>query len=294
LPFALAAVIYLAFITVYTIHSAHKLKINLLFGLSMISKRQRVILALLLVLLSALWIERYAVNIVRYHTPVPDCSQVLSVQSCSAYGPWIRDYTLSQQKVHSSHGLPYYFVHEWLYGMWFRLFFMVDGPEFQFQTRGPLTIPARSAIVFGAASFVLIAAYARRLWSKYGSSLFVPIGICLFYVVILLLDGFEAYHRTGDPVAINGRYLLPILPLFMGLAVLAWNELIKARYQLKYAAALLAVVCMIWGGGLLTFILRSDDSWYWKNSVVRHSNYTIRHTLGPIVPGYTMPTQYLR
>jgi hypothetical protein len=137
-------------------------------------------------------------------------------------------------------------------------------------------------------------AYARRLWSKYGTALFAPVGIGLFYVLVLLLDGFESYHRTGHPVAINGRYLLPILPLMMGVSVLAWNELLRTQYQLKYAAALVAVACMVWGGGLLTFILRSDDSWYWKNSTVRHSNYTIRHTLGPVVPGYTIPTQYLR
>jgi hypothetical protein len=51
---------------------------------------------------------------------------------------------------------------------------------------------------------------------------------------------------------------------------------------------------MIWGGGVLTFVLRSNDYWYWNSSAVRSLNYNVRSKIGPITPGYSSPVEFLR
>ncbi len=255
---------------------------------------RKVLYALVLLVAFSLCVERYGVNLARYHTPVPDCSAVLSVRQCSAYGPWIRDHTLQQNKVDDGDNAVD-FAQEWLYGMWLRLFFAVDGPATDFQTHGPFIIPALSAIVGAVFGFGLIMRYGRRLFSIYNAPVLCLLaGVTIFYVLILILDGYEAYLRTGQPVAINGRYLLPVLLPALLFSLLAAGQLLKNRPALKLSAASLMVACLLYGGGALTYILRSNDSWYWPNHSVQAANHAVQHLLGPITPGYNRPSEFLR
>jgi len=248
------------------------------------------------VLTAGLFLQRYSVNLLRYHSPVPDCSKVLTVKQCSQYGPWIRNYDDKLIKVDNDlvpGSLPT-FAADWLYGMWLRTFFAVGGLNTDFETRGPLLIPGLSAIVFTVIGGLAVLAGARRLWRKYNSPvLWLFAAVTVIYVSALWLDDYQAFLQTSQPVAINGRYLLPVfLPVFL-IAALAVKELIGRRQNLRLAAASVAVVCMLWGGGALTFVLRSNDSWYWPSPVVRTANHAVKHVLGPIMPGYKQPTLFL-
>lgn len=293
LPFFVAIGIFLLIVFAKVFKSFRKLLLTLGFGLTLMTRTKRMVLLLLLVVSAALFLQRYGVNLIRYHTPLPDCSRVLSVRECSDYGPWDRDYLLASQKT-SGHNSPFAYLGQWSYGMWLRLFFTVDGPPTQYQTRGPLFLPAIGAIVFAILSLLLFIRHAPYLWNKYRLILGAPALMAFLYVLSLWLDGYAAYARTGQPVAINGRYLLPILPLLFALAVLVWRHALAGRHVLKGVVATLAVLCMIWGGGALTFILRSSNSWYWPNATMRTVNVDIRNAVGPAVPGYYNPTLYLR
>ncbi|MDB5175956.1 MAG: hypothetical protein JWM81_814 [Candidatus Saccharibacteria bacterium] len=291
LPIFVAVVIYLAVSLLRTFgFKASIVRLRDDFLKARASKRLWLLLAGFLVLL-LLSFERYGVNIIRYHTPVPDCGQVLTVQQCSAYGPWIRDYNLAAQNTASPN--PANYLKEWLYGMWFRSFFAVDGPSTQFQTRGPLFVPAVSAIIF-----VLIAAVAavrarRWLWQESGPAvrLFVLVTAC--YIGVLFLQQYKLYSDTGQPVAINGRYLLPLLPLVVLVCALAVQQAVSSR-RLKVGLAIATIACFAYGGGALTYILRSNDTWYWDNGAVRTANHAVQRVIGPVVPGNYTPTAFLR
>ena len=265
---------------------------GLVAGWQQLGGRLRIGLITALVVSSGLFIQRYGVNIVVYHTPVPDCSKALSVEQCREYGPWIRDYYLKLANTGGSHS-PLVFSADWLYGMWLRTFFSVDGPATYFQTRGPLLIPGVGAIVFAAAGFIAVIVGARRLLKQYNATVIWLLTATTFsYVLALWLDEYQAFLRTSQPVAINGRYLLPVLlPVFVIVAI-AFSELVSAR-RLKVLMASIAVICLLWGGGAQTYILRSNDSWYWPSPVVRTANHAVQHVLGPITPGYKHPTQFL-
>ena len=250
-------------------------------------------LAVSLVLAAGLFSERYVVNLVKYHNPVPDCSKVLSIKACSAYGPWIRDYNYELNNTDEEHN-PLVFNDDWLYGMWLRTFFAVDGPGTHYQTRGPLPVPGISAIVFGTAALGAGIITCRRLFKTYNASLlWLLVSISAAYLVALWLDNYRAYLQTGQPVAINGRYLLPVLLPLMLIGALAIADLLKRRPGAKLAVAALAIVCLAWGGGAMTYILRSNDAWYWPNQTVRDMNRFVRRAAGPLTPGYNKPGEFL-
>lgn len=248
-------------------------------------------LALLMLILC---FERYGINTIRYGTPIPDCGKVMSYNECKEFGPWIRDHDLALKKNYDANMPWRYFYHDWLYGIWFRLFFAVDGPTNSFQTKGPLTVPAYVFIGFCAVSLLSAIIFIKTLAKKYGYKVGVPFTISMFYAAILWANGFGSFVKTGKPVAINGRYLLPVILPILVVGLIALTLKLQKYKKFQTTLACLFIFCMLWGGGALTFILRSNDNWYWNNSAVRSANSFVRQKLGPITPGYNVPNKYQR
>ena len=264
------------------------------FGLTLIGKRLRLVLLVAVLISAALFVERYGVNLVRYHEAVPNCDQILTVQRCNAYGPYQRDYNYALQKNGDLNG-PVGFTWDWLYGMWLRTFFAVDGPGTSFETRSPLVGPGIAGIALPALGILALLWKARAVLRRHDNSvlaLFAAVVAC--YVALLWLDEYKAYLHAGQPVAINGRYLLPILPLFMVLLGLGCSELFRKRSRLQALLAGISILALLWGGGALTFIIRSRAAWYWPNHYVVTANKSMQNALYPIVPGAKSPTQFLR
>lgn len=263
-------------------------------GLKRLGRLSSMALILGVVVGGGLFIERYAINMVRYHNPVPDCSKALSVEACSAYGPWYRDHYLEAHKSPAATRNPAIFANDWFYGMWLRLFFAVDGPATNFQTKGPFIVPAISAIVFVAASITAVLVYAKRLFKKYNNAvLTLFLVVAGVYIGVLWLDGYRTFLRVGQAVAINGRYLFPVLLPLMLISVLAINEFCREKQGLKLFICGIALVSLLWGGGALTYILRSENTWYWPGTPLSGANEMLRRDIGPYVPGYRHPTEFL-
>lgn len=247
-----------------------------------------------IIILGALFIERYGVNIARYHEPVSDCAKVLSYDHCKSYGPWIRDYNFAQAHPEVNKN-PVLYTRHWFYAMWFRSFFAVDGPLTLYETRGPLTLPALGMVVFALMAVVGLLLQGRRLLKIYKKE------VLLFFMAVIAIHSlaiwqtvYKLYLDTGQPVAINGRYLLPILPLVLLLSIISVKELLRPWMRLQAVLAAVVVICLLWGGGGLTYILRSNDAWYWPWTPLKAPNHAIQRVLGPVTPGYNRPIQYLR
>lgn len=262
-------------------------------GFGAIAGRTRWILVLGLLISAGLFGERYGINLVRYHEPVPDCGQVLSVDHCSSYGPWIRDYHYAAAKADVSAN-PIIYTGQWFHGMWLRLFFAVSGPVTNFATRGPLLLPAVGSIVLAVIGLGLAIYRWPTIWKRYDKTLLLLIlVVSISYVAALWLDEYREYLHTGVPVAINGRYLLPVLPFFMLLCVLGFKESLKSWRSIRFAVAVAACCCFVAGGGVLTFIVRAEDGWYWQNQPVIDVNHAAQKVLKPAIPGSKNPVQFL-
>jgi hypothetical protein len=234
--------------------------------------------------------ERYGINVLRYHTPVPECNQVLSVAQCRSYGPWVRDFDLVAVKTAKSN--PVSFTGQWIQGMWIRTFFTLAGPSNDFETRGPFIVPAISAIIFAGLGIGAVAIKRRKIWQSRPLIFVLLSATSLFYLLVLFLQQYKLYAETGVPVAINGRYLIFIAPFLILIGALGARQFMHSR-SLKIGAAAITVGCMALGGGALTYILRSNDGWYWPSSPARTANHAVQKTLGPAIPGYKYPTAFL-
>lgn len=238
-------------------------------------------LVLLTIILSALVTERYAVNLWQYHTPAPDCSAVLDVESCLSYGPWARNY-------YYSHNLPAGFtpnkLHypiDWIEGMWRRSFFTINN---DFIERSPLPVPSIGTAVIGIIGVALLILFARRILGGNTYRQITLLALAL-YTVSLFVQTFAGYVQTGQLVAINGRYLVPFMPVMLLFIGMAFALALKQRPKLKSLAVVLVVLLMLEGGGAMTFILRSEPSWDWQSPLIINANNAARNILSPLIVG---------
>lgn len=233
-----------------------------------------------LMLSSVLFIERYGVNIVKYHTPVPDCEQVVSVESCLSYGPWARDYRLKADKTGPPSWGPVRYSGHWAAQGMHELFFAIDQNYYE---QSPLPMPYYAAWVFGGSGLLLMMVSWRKLRQvpHVGWLLFVIV----FYVVVLWLNNYQRFVSVNWPVAIHGRYVLPLLPLIYVLLASGFRNSftkLKGSMALKTTLLALALLAML-QGGLVTYIVRSQAHWYWPSRIVIKANAGARTVLEKLV-----------
>lgn len=294
LPFFFAIIISLSVSIWKYSHKSNNLIASIKYSYHKTTKITLAILIIVLLLAGSLFMERYAVNTIRYHSPIPECTKVLNQNQCSSYGPWIRDHNFELQKTSTAHS-PIKFGWEWLYGMWLRSFFAVGGPATNYETRGPFTVPAYAAIFFGAMSLIVFIWQARNIWHRYNRATLNLLGLATsLYVIILWLEEYKAYVKTGQPVAINGRYLIPIMLPVIVAGALSISLALKSRIKIKVGLFVIATLCLLYGGGFLPFVIKGNPSWYWQNSQAQNINYQLKTKLGPLILGYTKPNLFLR
>ncbi len=241
----------------------------------------KVTVAVLFVAGLGLFIQRYGVNIVRYGTPLPDCDAVLSVEQCVNYGPWGRDHTNAAEK-----GLvddnPLLYSAEWFQGLHTRLFFMVNGPHHEFKNYPPPPILANTATVLAVFGFVAVAFYARRILRE--NPMFgLVLAAAAVYMGALWLTNYTSFLKTGEPVAINGRYLIPILLPLAAVAGAAFSRFFRSEAFLKPYLAIVIIALFLQAGGVFSFIIRSDSTWYWQNSLANDVNNAARGVIDPLM-----------
>lgn len=285
-PIFLGIILFLSFMTRQSFRGKfHLLLSRLRQDWIQQSRRLKIILFALVLISSGLFIQRDGVNLVRYHTISPNCSAVLSVQDCKAYSVWDHDYVSHQHvvaktaKVNSS---PLYYISQWVYWLWYRLFFAINGPASTFTNYPPLPLPSAAFVLIGVAGIAAIIRWHKRIFNKNPYIIFIAL-ITLLYLATLLAEGYLIYQYTDVLELMNGRYLLPILPLAAAIAGSAFSIALRKTPRAKEILALLAVVLFLQGGGFLTFIARSDNTWDWQNKTVVKVNNAARHITHPVL-----------
>lgn len=246
-----------------------------------LATRTKVGLVIVLLITGGLFFQRFGVNTVLYHTPIPSCEKVLAVENCMAYGPWARDHQLAQTKGDVDPN-PLAYSFSWFRGLWWRLFFAVNGPLHSYTNYPPLPFPATAALALAGTMVILICTHFRRIFAGQPLVQFAAI-VTAVYCASLWLEDYKMYLETGQPVAINGRYLIPVLLL---MAVVGWRafHVALAKWpRAKVIAATLVLACFIYGGGVFTYILRSDATWYFPNHSAVRANDAARSVIDPLI-----------
>lgn len=224
-----------------------------------------------------LFVERYGINTLRYHTPLPQCDKVLSVQECSTYGAWARNYALAQS--HEAHITIRQFLgfnHLWLSLMTKGAFAVVSSNGGSVQSPVKL-LELTIVLVVIVGMFAIVYHWRRLMKMGLPLGLFLVIGAC--YLGVLWLQNYSDFTRLGIPVAIQARYAVMILPLLIVLPGMGLVALLRDRPRLNLAVATAATAVFLLVGGVATYVLRSNDTWYWPNSPFAKVNSSVRHVL---------------
>ncbi|MHB1865435.1 MAG: hypothetical protein ACYCPS_04750 [Candidatus Saccharimonadales bacterium] len=239
----------------------------------------------LFIVASAMFAQRDIVNVIQYHSVDPSCSSVIGVNSCKAYSAWYANYRRHQDVISSGKKTSWNIIvygGEWLYWMWYRLFFAVNGANSRYANYPPLPLPSAVALVIGVLGLIAVIKYRKKVFKGATFSGFM-LTLVAFYAVALFLQGFSTYKYTAVLENMNGRYLIPIL-LFAGAIIAKALSIALKKYQhTKVIITCLAILLFLEGGGFITYIARSDDSWYWQNSKVIKINHVAKKITKHIV-----------
>jgi hypothetical protein len=285
LPLLVAAALFVAIMAYRHFKGkGRRLRMRLKDGFLRLGKKTRIILLIALFAGGLLFAQRYVVNTIQYHHPVPDCGKVLSVEQCMQYGPWGRDYTYEQNRPTDFQANPFTFLGSWLGGMRHRLFFAVSGAKTYFNNYIELPLPVKTFTVLFFAGIIAVIVWWRQIFRGHAYMAFFLL-LTLLYCAVLWYDQYGMYQQTGIAVAINGRYLLPVLlPMFVVVGRAFAIGLAKAKWpQMKTYLAAAVILLFLQGGGMMTYLLRADDSWYWPNTFIRTLNGNARDALAPFV-----------
>jgi hypothetical protein len=179
----------------------------------------------------ALWVQRYGVNLVEYHTPVPQCNAVLSISACSNYAPWYRNYELHQTYAqHPIKGLELgTFTRVWLRSMYDDVYSIAYK-----QANIVVFKPIRGIVI--AADFILVSAllYGVIQWRRAkGTNIpWLFLGLVIFgYVLALWGRNFSDFHNLGALIGVQGRYMLLILPIIYALSARMYTLLTQQLHS---------------------------------------------------------------
>ena len=171
------------------------------------------LMLLLLIVGVGLFSYRYGVNVIRYHSPDPQCNQVLSVSYCEGYGPWARNYALAQ-KPHPPMDLGRFvlFNRVWATQLASGLFSVIS-IEGGGTIMPPIHILADVAFLVAIIGTVAAIVYRQEIFRHYGSLFIVVVVIGAGYALALWIQNYMDFTHLGAFVAIQSRYLVPILPM---------------------------------------------------------------------------------
>jgi hypothetical protein len=250
-------------------------------------------LGALLIVSTSLFAERYGVNVLTYGAIEPDCADIESVDHCLQYGPWGRNYGIEMDnQVKGNTGLPNLavFLPEWVGGMMHRLYFAISYDYTNYQE---LPLPIITAYITGFIGLILACFYGRTLIKNPGFIL--AILIVALYVLALLYTNFKDYVHYKTMLAINGRYLILVLPLAFALMASSYalfiKQIVTAKTRFKntqlvqFSLVAAVIVLTLQGGGILTFAVRSDSGWYWENPTAQALGSGLKNAATPFIFG---------
>jgi hypothetical protein len=135
---------------------------------------------------------------------------------------------------------------------------------------------------FGGVALFLL--YAREVLRNKILLLFTA--AALFYTFGVFVQNYLVYIDLGVPLATNGRYLFPVLPIFGILVGLSLIKLVgRHAKRVLITAFLFCLLLMSQGGGIMIYLLDNFQPIYWRNNTALKINEKAKETLAPLVKG---------
>ena len=109
-----------------------------------------------------------------------------------------------------------------------------------------------------------------------GSANYFYIAIISFYAFVLgYLVLYKSYQELGVAYAVQPRYFIMFMPIIATFVVQAASFSIK-RSRHKILLMVIGVILLSQGGGMLTYLVSSDDNWFWNGRNITNINESLR------------------
>lgn len=260
---------------------------------------RRAFLALGALLACGLVVERYGLNVLHFGTPFPSCIAIHTADICSLQPPAARNIALDLAHPDdplSLSGAVAYLTYQWIPLMLrYSTYIGTLGPD------GALRTSSLGPHVFGALLVwsvpvvlgldVLATTVLQRV--RGARLLLAAVGM---YVVVLFAQNYHEYTKLGQPTGVQGRYLLVVLPIIIGLACIALAQLIslgRASARPRAALGAVAVIAFVLsqGGGVTSYLWASDAAWWRTGSGVR---FAVTSKASQVVHRLVIPDNLVR
>ena len=235
-------------------------------GFKQISMPKRVILLIALLVGGGLFATSYGYNMVAYRTLEPQCNEVLSIQDCKQYYSWDRNYIALQyaQIHHVANTMNImHFTWFWFKVQYYQLFAeIVPSGGMIYIARTYYMIVMFMTVV----ALVCLAASYKKIIRNH-KALLVIAAIALTYLLALWSRNYHDYLYYKQPLAIQGRYIVPVLMYFYticGLGIMyAFETRRKARMVLQPLAVTLVVFSFVYFGGYVRYVSNVSPNFGW-------------------------------
>lgn len=227
----------------------------------------------------------YGGDLIRYHKLLPSCFDLESEQVCMKNPVVARNKiaveTLSERSVVN----PLTYIEN----IWFKNMMVSTLWSGNSTTSGAAAFGAPLPVmnVILDLGIVLGAAVTLYMWRTIKKSLSWKflVAVAIFWVFVILIVNLNGYYTFHAAYAIQPRYLLIISPILITLVVYSTSEALKRIKWLQIMCLCVVLLGFSQGGGVITHILRGQDSWYWDNPRVMDINHAAKKILSPLVKG---------
>lgn len=227
-----------------------------------------IMITLVFVVVAGLFFFRYGVSVIKYGTPIPNCTQSLSLERCMANPVIVMEQQALLTESERSTGTPVEYVRNW-----FNL--NVDGMT--------LALPvARDLMVVGVFVGLGFLLYAWRGMPKNQSWYFLVI-VSVVLALSILLFNMQSYYAANSNLNVQARYLLSVVPIVLVMMIEAVNFALGRRRIIKATILICVLALFTQGGGITTHIIRTENNWYWNSTRVTDFNLRLKHKLEPFI-----------
>lgn len=249
-----------------------------------LNKRVSVVILISFSVLFILFLARYAVPVLKFHTPIPDCSLVLTEQRCNQSKMYEFINNLVDSKNTRQQQNPAIYTIQWAQDN-LRQLETSGSPT---ASLGPINIKTIPSDVKWGQSYttlllLLFFIFSIGIFSLIYSWQTIRKGATWTYSLLIILAvlvstfsfNMMSYYSANIDLNTQVRYLLSVFPLVIALLIFAVSRLLG---KLRWAKIIILGILLIGftqGGGIIKHIISSDQTWYWPESPVSDINRTI-------------------
>lgn len=225
------------------------------------NKMVNVTLSCILVLATVLFVQRYLINAVTYHSFAPSCSKVHTAAQCSQSALFKRDRAiLHPQNTGGTDSLLY--ASQWIALMSNWTFGILGNKHIE---------PTHLIRVWVRVLLLLVPIATIRYYNPKNKKINIVLGIVAFYAAVLIFTNYRSFTHSGLVfLAVQGRYmfgLLPIIYIFSNYYVFKFLR----KNSLQFTYILLTLIVFI-SAGLPSYIIATDSAWHTHSTVRLNEN----------------------